>query len=100
MCALCGLFENGTDWTDAPGIAAEGPPRQRRLRQAGHANRVLRHYRLRLDDWQGRSYLLQAPTGATELIDTLAVLWPAAERLAGRLCDPLDPDLLAALGRE
>lgn len=100
MCALCGLFEIGTDWTDTPAVGAGGPHRQRRLKQVSHANRVLRHYRLRLDDWQGRSYLLQAPTGATELIASLAVLWPAAERLAGRPCDPLDPDLLAVLGRE
>lgn len=100
MCALCGLFDNGTHWTETPGIVAGSPHRQRRLRQAGYANRILRHYRLRLDDWEGRSYLLQTPTGATEMIDNLAVLWPAAERLAGRPCDPLDPDLLDALGRD
>jgi hypothetical protein len=25
-------------------------------------------------------------------------MWSAAEKLAGRPCDPLDPDLIAALG--
>jgi len=100
MCGLCGLFESGTHWTETPGVATAGPPRQQRLRQVGYANRVLRCYRLRLDDWQGRNYLLTSPTGATEVIDSLALLWPAAERLAGRPCDPLDPDLLLSLGPE
>lgn len=100
MCGLCGLFTSGTHWTETPGIAAAGPLRQQRLQQVGYANRVLSYYRLKLDDWQGRNFLLSSPTGATEVIDSLALLWPVAERLARQPCDPLDPDLLRALGRE
>lgn len=100
MCGLCGLFQTESDWTEAPAIASNGPSRQQRLRRVGYANRVLAYYRLRLDDWQGQSYLLNSPTGATEVIDNLARLWPVAERLAKRPCDPLDPGLLRFLGRE
>lgn len=98
MCGLCGLFEAATHWTDAGGVGS-APARQARLRRVALANRVLRHYRLELADWQGRSYLLRAPTGATELIDHVGALWPAAEGLLKRPCDPLDPELLSELKR-
>jgi hypothetical protein len=34
------------------------------------------------------------------MINNLSHLWMAAERLAGRACDPLDPDLIALMERE
>ena len=40
-----------------------------------------------------------AATGATEIVDNVAALWPAAERLLGRPCDPLDGALMDALER-
>ena len=58
---------------------------------------MLAAYRLSLTDWQGRAYLLSTATGKTEVIETLAHLWPAAERLSGRSFDPLDPDFLVRL---
>ena len=33
------------------------------------------------------------------MVPDLGALWPAAERLLGRPCDPLDPDFLARLAR-
>jgi hypothetical protein len=53
------------------------------------ANQVLAHYSLVLAD-TGASLLLRSATGQ-------AVLVPAADRLARKPCDPLDPDLIAAL---
>ncbi len=38
-------------------------------------------YGLSLADWQGASFLLSTATGKTELVDNLAHLWAAAEKL-------------------
>jgi hypothetical protein len=52
---------------------------------------------MRLSDWQGTSFLLSTLTGKSEIVEDLGHLWPAAEKLSGRICDPLAPDLLEAL---
>ena len=98
MCGFCGLFMGEAHWTDKDG-ASSRPARQARLRRVAIANRVLQHYGLKLADWQGSKYVLGAPTGAAEIIDNMAALWPAAESLPKRPCDPLDPALLAELER-
>ncbi|WOD13757.1 hypothetical protein [Paraburkholderia kirstenboschensis] len=36
-------------------------------------------------------------TGKTEIVENLAQLWPAVERLSGRSVDPLAADLLDRL---
>jgi hypothetical protein len=98
MCGLCGILGAGEHWTDRPG---EGTGRRReRLARVGLVNEVLRHYGLRLDDWQGASFLLTSRTGCTEIVDSLGSLWPVAARLLGRRLDPLDPALIAALERQ
>jgi hypothetical protein len=40
---------------------------------------------------------LSTLTGKSEIVEDLGHLWSTAERLSGRLCDPLAPDLLARL---
>ena len=104
MCSLCGVLGVDDHWSDAvahPGVFSrnEEPLHRRaeRTRRIRAANEILRAYRLTLSDWHGRSYVLATATGKTEIIENLAHLWPAAERLSGRLFDPLDPDLLARL---
>jgi len=104
MCALCGVLGGAGHWTDAaarPGIFTRTSTalerRRERAQRVTRANRVLRHYRLHLSDWQGTSFLLSTATGKTEIVDNLAHLWMAAEKLTGRPCDPLDPDLIASL---
>jgi hypothetical protein len=104
MCGLCGVLGGDDHWTSAvarPGVYARADSgagrRQERAHRVRTANLILRHYRLTLSDWQGTSYLLSSATGKTELVDNLAHLWPAAERLTGRPCDPLAPDLIAML---
>ena len=97
MCSLCGLL-GGTHWTDdAP--ASSLPARQAKLRRAALINRVLAFHHVRVDDWQGAALAVRGPTGRTELADTLTALWPAAEAVAGRPIDPLDPALLDHLER-
>lgn len=104
MCSLCGVLGGSDHWTDAAareGVFTRnvGPVERRRERvhRVRAVNRVLSAYRLTLEDWQGTSYILRNATGRSEMIDSLAHLWPVAEQLAGRPCDPLAPDLLVRL---
>jgi hypothetical protein len=60
------------------------------------ANRILAHWRLKLSDWQGTSFLLSSPTGRTEIVTDLGHLWQAAERLSGGPIDPLAAEVIAA----
>ena len=71
--------------------------RRARQHRAQVLNQILSHYGLRLDDWHSRSYVLSDRKGKTVLVQDLGALWPAAQQLAGRPLDPLDPRLLAAL---
>jgi hypothetical protein len=111
MCVLCGQdFVAQAHWTDrhvedrarvsGPGTDPVEYQRDRR-RDRGHrtdlTNEVLRHYGLRVEDWGGSKYILRDGKGRTELVQHLGAIWPAAEKLAGRMPDPLDPDLLEAL---
>jgi hypothetical protein len=52
---------------------------------------------MNLADWQGSAFVLSTATGKTEIVDNLAHLWMAAERLLGRPCDPLDEELVALM---
>jgi len=104
MCALCGVLGGPDHWTDAaarPGIFTRNTDaasrRRERTRRVAAANRVLQHYRMTLSDWQGSAFMLSTATGKTELVENLAHLWAAAERLLGRKCDPLDEELIAGL---
>jgi hypothetical protein len=104
MCSLCGVLGAEDHWTDASarpetfgGGRIQRTRRQERLERIALANRILRHYRLTLADFQGQSYVLRSATGRQELVPNLVGMWSAAEKLAGRPCDPLDPDLIAAL---
>ena len=106
MCALCGVLGGSEHWTDAvarPGVLTRNidPAARRRARmhRVAAANRVLAPYRMSLADWQGSAFVLTTATGKTEIVDNLAHLWMAAERLLGRACDPLDPELIAQLER-
>jgi hypothetical protein len=107
MCSLCGVLGAEDRWTDAAARpdtfkTREGHATRRaeRFERIALANRILRHYRLKLDDFQGQSYVLRSATGRQQLVPDLVGMWSAAEKLAGRPCDPLDPDLIAALERD
>jgi len=91
MCALCGVLLND-HWAEQ-----EGGRRGRTLR-VGLVNRVLSHYGLELGDWAGRVYVLRDRKGRATVVDNLGVVWTEAARLVGRPLDPLDPELVRALG--
>lgn len=104
MCGLCGVLGASDHWADAAARAGvytrnADPITRRRERAArvGVANRVLAHYGMRLDDWQSAHFVLSTLTGKSEIVEDLGHLWPTAEQLCGRPCDPLAPDLLARL---
>ena len=105
MCGLCGVFGVESHWTDSAGRdatlgGAAAPNRAvERARRVELANRVLEFYGLVLADWGGHAYVLRDRTGRSAIVQALSELWPAAERLAGRPCDPLDPALHDALAR-
>ena len=96
MCAFCGAFGVAEHWSDGSAKAFKGAERQHRVRLA---NRILFAYGLTLADWAGR-YTLKSATGAATIVDNFGALWPEAERLAGRVCDPLDRDLIRSLDAE
>ena len=79
--------------------AVQPTRRQERAARIALANRILRHYRLKLGDFEGQSYVLRSATGRQAVVPDLVGMWTAAEKLAGRTCDPLDVDLIAALER-
>lgn len=90
MCALCGVLST-SHW------AERDSGRRERVFRVRLLNRVLSHFALELGDWSGRVYVLRDRKGKTVVVDGLGGLWTAAEALAGRPLDPLDPALVAAL---
>ncbi len=97
MCGLCGVL-GGPHWTEGAGrLDGAGTRRAERQRQVVAANAVLGIARLKLSDWQGRSFVLASPKGAQEVVDSLPAAWEAAAKMLGRKIDPLDPALLAHL---
>ena len=102
MCGLCGILGADVHWSDAASTphafkGREATRRQDRRHRVALVNAVLRHYSVTAKDWQGTSYLLTTLTGKSTIVDHLGLLWPEAERLAGRPCDPLDEQLICAL---
>jgi len=102
MCGLCGVFLTETHWSDAAVAARDQGARTRRherLHRVALANLVLKHYALKVSDWQGSAYLLSTQTGQTSVVDSIAAVWPVAEQLRKRTLDPLDESLIEALER-
>jgi len=101
MCGLCGMLGSEVHWSDAGRPAADDETtrgrRRERQQRVVHLNRVLRGFACTVSDWQGHAYLLSSFTGKTEIVDNLAQLWSAVERLSGRRADPLDADVLDRL---
>jgi len=102
MCGLCGVLGKEADWTDGPASPFSGvraTRRAQRLQRVRVVNLVLAQFGLDLADWQGAKYQLTSRTGRTEIVDNLAQVWLAAERILGQACDPLDPALVARMER-
>jgi hypothetical protein len=90
MCGLCGVLLS-EHW------AEEAGGRRARGFRVVLLNRVLDHYGLSLSDWAGSVYTLRDRKGRSAIVTDIGMLWSAAEKLAGRPLDPLDPALLSTL---
>lgn len=103
MCGLCGVFLGEAHWADVT-VSASGiggrTRRHERLHRVAQANRILKHYGLKLSDWQATAYLLSSHTGQTVIAPSVAAVWPAAESLRKKLIDPLDAQLIDVLERD
>jgi len=103
MCGLCGMLGTEAHWSDLlPGAdadAAASMRRRERARRAAFLSRVLAAYGCSVSDWQGSRFQLSTFTGKTELVDNLAQLWPAVERMTGKVPDPLAAEVLDRLSR-
>ena len=107
MCAFCAMMADGsTHWTaagtDAGQTAEPESGRTRylgRLRRVALVNRILDHYGCEASDWANNRYVVKSRDGRTSLVAHLPEVWAAAEAIAGRPLDPLDPALLDALRR-
>jgi hypothetical protein len=108
MCVLCGDLMTQLHWTDATRREGEGDTvevggaRQRdnarsRWQRLRLVDDVLQFYGLRAQDWQGTRYVIADRKGRSELGANLEEVWRAADTLAGRAIDPLDPELLQHL---
>ena len=107
MCAFCATIGAGeAHWTeagsDAGRVAEAESGRARylgRLRRVALVNAVLDHYGCEARDWANDQYVVSSRAGRTALVAHLPQVWAAAEEIAGRPLDPLDPALLEALRR-
>lgn len=104
MCSLCGVLGGNEHWADAvarPGVFTRNADpvtrRHERMKRVRLANEVLKPFGLTLSDWQGASFLLATRTGKTEVVEDLGHLWSTAERLMGRVCDPLSLPVIEAM---
>jgi hypothetical protein len=96
MCGLCGTFGSADHWTDGVGAAGTSFPAAERRRRAGVANEVLGIYGLKLMEWSNR-FTLTGRTGKSAVVDQFGAIWAEAERMTGRVCDPLDPAVIEAM---
>ena len=98
------MMSGGTHWTEAgtdagrAGEAESGRPRYLgRLHRAALIGRILDHYGCTASDWANSQYVVRGRSGRTAIVAHLPEIWAAAEEIAGRPLDPLDPALLGAL---
>lgn len=92
MCGLCGAFGQEHHWTArTDGATSDAPARRReRARRIAIVNRTLAEKRLVLREWHGASYVLASPTGGSEIVYNLGMVWLAVEQLSGGPFDPLE----------
>lgn len=101
MCGACGVLNGGPDWVDRVGNpegVSHRPDLTRtaeRQRRIALANLLLHPRRLQLSDI-GSALILRGPTGATEIVEVLAHVWSAADRMSPPGVDPLDPGQIAS----
>jgi len=102
MCSLCGTLGAAAHWSEGGGDRSQVGTRRlvlrERIRRTELLNRVLRPYRMQIDEWEETAYILRGPTGESVLCGDLAAVFAEVARLrGGEPLDPLDPDYLERL---
>ena len=113
MCVLCGEMIMTVHWTDQPlhdvdyrrkRIIVSGElardRRRMRLRRVAVANKIVKFYGLKMEDWMGSRYTIFNKKGMSKVVFDLGGMWKAAEELCNMKMDPLDPKFLAYLEGE
>jgi hypothetical protein len=92
MCSNCGFPAVQGHWTDA-GSAEAGDRVRARLKRARILNNVLKPIGMAAHDSIAVPGIqVSTLTGAHEMVDDLAGVWKAVERMRGAPLDPLDPE--------
>lgn len=94
MCANCGFPSSPGHWTEAGAAGAAGAPDRLRFRfrRAQVLRSILPAYGLTAhDDGQVPGVQISTLSGNHVLASDLGEVWSAAEKLTGRVIDPLDP---------
>ena len=96
MCLLCYSLIGEEHWTDVP-VGGQEPTRARAQRQKILAAICAAHGLDYKDDPTGVTAMMSDRKGSVTVVRGLAEVWVAAEDLAHRPLDPLDPALLQRL---
>ena len=100
MCGMCGAWGAAGHWSDPARLQGRpgqdgGAPWRVRLAQAAALDALAAPAGVRVRDWQHTAWLVEHPSGSTELAESLPRVWEAVARLTGEALDPLSPQWLA-----
>lgn len=97
MCEVCAIFGAGEHWSDFARIRDERFPfdeilryRAERKRRLEMINAIIGEQKLRCEDWDGEAVAIFDEAGRFDIAPTLSDIWGKAERLSGKMIDPLD----------
>jgi hypothetical protein len=103
MCEVCAVFGLGRHWTDAGALADPKLPapdiaryRLERRQRIQLFNALLAGTGVVLNDWDGESFWIERSDGSGERVADLGRVWEVAERMAGRLIDPLKAEFASS----
>jgi hypothetical protein len=100
MCVLCYDLAPEDHWADGVGPGEQSAARAARHRRTRLLATVLAPYGLTVSDpGTGPHRLIADRKGAAEVAAALPAVWRAADRLAPRPVDVLDPAVLDALSQ-
>jgi hypothetical protein len=99
VCILCYGLTGEEHWTDAR--VGEEPHASVRARRRVLLTLIMSSHGLEYsDDPTGITALISDRKGNVQIGRSLGEVWAAAEQIAGRALDPLDPGLLERLSAE